>query len=276
MQFGEMPLVIVDYMQDLARGTDERNVRTKIGSIASKLRSMAQRIDCPMVAVSSVSRAYYASAKQQAMRAADDPTVYLAAAKESGDVDYASAAVIFVDTDEAVQGEGAERHRLARLAVAKSRHGETGFVGARFFGASGRWTADDQATAKMSSVGKVEQRLDQQASDDLARVLTAVRAHPSLLWRYLRDKTGIPSKRADAAKQRLRGMTEGTRLEAVTETYLNHLSQTRKRDVLRVVDTMPDRAAEPSKPPAPLALPDPALTHIFARFGADQRAAAAR
>ncbi len=131
---GVPPLVVVDYLQDLVRGSDD--IRSQVGDLATTLRAMAQSLDCSMVAVCSVSRSFYGTAKRDLLRQAEDATVYMAAAKESGDVDYAAAVVIFLDTGVAAKGEP---WRPARIAVAKARHGTTGFVGAKFHGASGRW-----------------------------------------------------------------------------------------------------------------------------------------
>ena len=168
-EYGTPPLLIVDYMQDLARGTDEKNLRAKIGDVATALRALAQQLDCPLIAISSVSRAYYSAKRQAEMRSAQDPTVYLAAAKESGDVDYASAAVLFLDVEPA----GLQPHRLAQVAVAKQRHGETGFAGARFYAASGRWQSDPGAVSALASAEREDDAGVQLARDE-SKVMAAV------------------------------------------------------------------------------------------------------
>lgn len=150
-EVGTPPVIVIDYLQDLARGV-ERDVRARIGDLASDLRAMSQRLDCAIVMVSSVARSYYSPKRAAELRAMNDPTVYLAAAKESGDVDYASAVVLFLDVEED-DGEN-KPVRAARIAVAKSRHGRTGFAGARFSGLNGRWTADDAAVPEMGRPAK--------------------------------------------------------------------------------------------------------------------------
>jgi hypothetical protein len=193
---GTPPLVIVDYVQDLARGGDERTVRGRVGDIASGLRALSQAIDCPVVGVSSVSRTFYAPQKAEALRAADDATVYLATAKESGDVDYAAAVVLAIDLD--------RESGLARLAVAKSRHGETGFAGARFHGATGRWEPCEGAQVALAGNGRQERRQSAQAAGDDAKVLEAIRKHgPTMAWRELRTVTGLELTRTDKARARL-------------------------------------------------------------------------
>jgi KaiC/GvpD/RAD55 family RecA-like ATPase len=149
---GVPPAIIVDYLQDMARSS-EKDQRQIIGDLASHLRAIAQQGDCPVVAVSSVSRQYYGIQKAQMMRDADDATVYLAAAKESGDVDFAAAVVLFLDVD--------KKTGLARIAVAKSRHGETGFVGMKFEGSFGSWSSDDSALEELSP-----EKIAERAEDD--------------------------------------------------------------------------------------------------------------
>ncbi len=160
-EYGVAPVVVLDYLQDLARGGKESDLRGQIGDLATDARAIAQALDCPVVAVCSVSRSYYGAAKQAQMRASTDPRVYLAAAKESGDVDYAAASVIFLDVDVAEEGSAS---RPARLAVAKARHGQPAFVGAKFYGASGRWAADADALTKLSPEGQGERDLEEYAT----------------------------------------------------------------------------------------------------------------
>ncbi len=141
-------MIVLDYMQDLARGAKEEQVRNRVGDIATDLRAISQLLDCCMVAVCSVSRTYYGEKKQQQLRESPDPRVYLAAAKESGDVDYAAAVVVFIDLGIAPE-KGMPRP--GRLAVAKARHGDPAYCGARFHGASGRWVADASALQDLAA-----------------------------------------------------------------------------------------------------------------------------
>ena len=170
---GVPPLVIVDYMQDLARGTEE-NVRGKMGDIAMTLRAMAQALDCPVLAVSSVSRTYYGSAKQEAMRESSDPRVYMAAAKESGDIDFAAATILFLDVGVRESGQD---YRPARIAVAKARHGDPAFAGAKFYGATGRWLPAPEALQSLSSEETKKRREDEEQRDFDERVRAALREH---------------------------------------------------------------------------------------------------
>lgn len=205
--YGVAPMVVIDYLQDLARGVDERGVRSKIGGLATICRAMSQQLDCVMLVISSVSRSYYGMKRASELRQAEDATAYLAAAKESGDVDYAAAAVVFLDVVGAEQGAG---FRCARLAVAKSRHGETGFVGARFAGATGAWIEAPDEVVEAAGKRAAAKAAGEGDQDDMVMLAAVVQAAGD--GRYLtrnkwREKADRPStlgeSRAESAIDRL-------------------------------------------------------------------------
>lgn len=197
---GIAPLLIVDYMQDLARGGDEKSLRSRVGEIATMLRAMSQVLDCPLLAVCSVSRSYYGKQKADAARQTDDATAYLAAMKESGDVDYAAATVLFLDVAEPVDGS-----RLARIAVAKSRHGEVGFAGARFHGATGRWEGSTLAAVALAPAERAKSLQASQDANLEKAVLEFVRARPRGMVNLRALRAGVEphSAKVDHAAQRL-------------------------------------------------------------------------
>lgn len=191
-QTGTPPLIVVDYLQDLARGAKE--AKAAAAEVATALRVMAQTLDCPVLPVSSVSRAWYGAAKAETMRNSDDASIYLTAAKESGDVDYASAVILFLDVDT----EGGGDSKLARIAVARSRFGRTGFAGARFHGASGVWESCPEAVVRMSGDGRANRKdevaraaLDEKA---IARVRKFLEANEYPSKEMLREACGVSSK----------------------------------------------------------------------------------
>lgn len=173
---GVPPLVIVDYMQDLARGVEAANVRAKVGDIAMQLRVLAQAYDCVVNAVSSVSRSKYGEAKAQTLRNEDDASVYLSAAKESGDIDYAAATVLYLD----VETDTGTDFRNARLCVAKARRGRTGFAGARFYGASGRWTDDPGALEVLRPDSQAKRKADESLTAIEGAILSLLAQHQAL------------------------------------------------------------------------------------------------
>jgi KaiC/GvpD/RAD55 family RecA-like ATPase len=247
-EFGVAPLLIVDYLQELARGTDEKSLRAKIGDIATGLRALSQNLDCPLLAVSSISRAFYSADRREKMREAKDASVYLAAAKESGDVDFAAAVVLFLDVDDEIDGQG---FRLAQIAVAKARLGRAGgFAGARFHGATGKWvSAPDAATALGDDSRLTARRQAKQASDDAtheAKVLEVVarlraKAKDALGRSQLMSKSDLKSQcgiRTEAANKAIGRLLSDGRLIQIEESYdtvVNksaNLTKTKTRNVI--------------------------------------------
>lgn len=167
LSYGVPPVVIVDYLQDLARGGDADGTKRMVGDLSMHLRAMAQALDCVVLVVSSVSRSWYGQAKADSMRNSGNAEIYLTAVKESGDVDYAAATVMFLD----VAPPGDLAGRPARIAVAKARRGETGFAGARFHGASGAWADDPGALSAMTPEAVQSAKHEAKACDIEAKVI---------------------------------------------------------------------------------------------------------
>lgn len=224
---GAAPVVVVDYMQILATEDADRR-RLSVTQVATRLRRVARDADVAVVAISSVSRAYYgAAAKARKAKAgeAEDPRDWLAAAKESGDVEYASAVVAYLDTSDKVSPCG---ESLARLVVAKSRGGQRGFVGLKFHGPSGAFTADPTAAEVMAPA-----QVDNDRADD-ERVCEYIRKNPGQVLRLVRHAVkGVGVERAELAVERL--LAAG-RIEYATEEQTNARGQKRKREVLVVVE----------------------------------------
>lgn len=232
-RYGVQPLAVVDYLQDVARGTDEGQRRGAIGAVVKGLRSMSVRRDCAAIAVSSVSRAYYSGPRVEQLRQADDARVYLAAAKESGDVDFDSGAVLFLDVDEVTP-----EISLARVAVAKSRSGHPGrFCGAQFHGASGRWESDPGALLALAPEGRKARQAGEDEAACLEYLQTASGAD-AVATRAAQNVPGVSRNRAREAIKRLR---QSDRVHSVEETYLDSSGKPQKRDVI-VVGPRPTEA----------------------------------
>jgi hypothetical protein len=164
-RYGMPPFIVIDYLQDLSRGLDE-DVRKSVGDMAVNLRILSQGLDSAIAVVLSVSRAYYGAAKLDIMRSSDDPGVYLGAGKESGEIEYAFGNLFFLDVEKTTG--------LSRLAISKNRFGRTGFVGLKFDGASGRFTACDEAVHALSKEGIAKRTKDEREGEDIKKILTAL------------------------------------------------------------------------------------------------------
>lgn len=196
-EVGVAPVIIVDYLQMLAaEDADQR--RASVGTIANRLRRLARDLDVAILAVSSVARSFYGKRPREQTHGADgveDARSWLGSAKESGDVEFAAAVVLFLEVEHAAaNGDG---WIPARVVVAKARRGRIGFCGARFHGPSGRWTEDEGALASCGSGAR-------EARDD-EKTLNAIRSQPGALTSCeLRDLVpGVPKYRAESAVARL-------------------------------------------------------------------------
>lgn len=208
---GVSPIIVLDYLQDFARGGSADETRHRVDGMAGMLRQLAQELETHVAVVSSVSRGFYDLSKKTDR---DDPVVWLSAAKESGGVDYAAALVTGVEVGPRVDGQ---TWKWARLALAKVRRGETGYVGMRFYGASGRWVEDPAALAHMALEQRGEQHAIATARSDDDKVLERVCALPEpLAKRALRAVCGIGAGRADASISRLLASGVLTAMDVIT------------------------------------------------------------
>lgn len=249
---GAAPIVVLDYLQDLVRNS-ARDVRIAAGDLATKLRIIAQRVDCAIVPVCSVSRTYYGKAKFDTAAVDDDATVYLAAAKESGDIDYAAAAIVFLDVEPPRDGG----LRDARLAVARARLGRSGFAGARFDGALGLWTSDPTAVTRLSADARAERKRTERDDSVRTWVLAQVDATATdpLSMTSLANRPGC--SKTDAAAMIKLLLADGVLAEV--DGYFRNgpggTSPQRKKVVVRTGSTahLPAAPAEPVAPPPHLA-----------------------
>lgn len=217
-EHGAAPGIVVDYLQDLAR-SQSKEVRQVVGGLATQFRAMAQDLDSPVVVVSSVSRSFYGKGKSQTQRDVDDPTSWLDAAKESGDVDYSASTVLFLDVDKTVKD--AEGRASARFIVAKARQGESGFVGAKFAGATGTWIESKEALEEMTP----EARAVRQASAKESKVDQAIlewfekNADPNVGATYRRVREALHVGSYTDRKAALERLVDEKKLEQIGKTF---------------------------------------------------------
>jgi hypothetical protein len=238
-EHGTPPVCFIDYIQDLARG-DEKGLRARVGNTAVALRVMSQRCDCSMIGLSSVSREFYGKNKAR-WRQSNDPTIYLAAAKESGDVDFAAGFVCFLDVEE----KGSPR--LGRLAVAKARRGRTGFAGVEFYAASGRFKPSERALVALAAGAPAKDRADQQTRDNASRLVAKVKEWAAKgdfkTKSQVRDSGAVPK-----TKQTLEWALESGDLEIQTLERTEGLKSKRRDLVVPRGYAPPGERAKPEEP----------------------------
>lgn len=126
-RLGVAPFVVVDYLQRL-RQPSQRERRLEVGEVAYTLRALVDRLRVPMLAVASVARGKYPTARTEWEPPAED------IAKESGDVEYSATSLYalwpsrgyhahYIKGGEELPGDGSVDVELHRLL---HRHGGSG------------------------------------------------------------------------------------------------------------------------------------------------------
>ncbi len=205
-QSGVAPFIAVDYVQLLARGTEDK--KNAVGVLTKRLRIMAQQLDTVIIAVFSTGRGFYSNAALEKIRTANDPTAYLGAAKESGDVEFDCANIFFLDVDKNHIGQP----KPVRLAVARSRYGDIGFVGLHARLDIGSWVGAPEALTVFDSETRKAKKEADSLENDCARLLVAIEACPNQAWTTFTKHAKLDHVRAKAAKEKL--IKDGTVIQS--------------------------------------------------------------
>lgn len=147
---GRKPILILDYLQILARMGDD--LLRAVSMLMDALRRIGKFGYC-VVALSATGRSHYGAAGK-ALRASQDPTDFLGSAKETGNIEFDATVVIHVDA----MADGTAWTPV-RFAVAKARGGKIGFAFARNHRASGRWKSDTEDCWQLEETGEVMKRV---------------------------------------------------------------------------------------------------------------------
>ena len=113
-----LDLVMIDYLQLMESDSKNESRQQEISKISRSLKILAKELDCPVVALSQLSRA----PEQRA-----DHRPVLSDLRESGAIEQDADIVMFLYRDEYYHSDS-EKKDLAEVIIAKNRHGETGSV----------------------------------------------------------------------------------------------------------------------------------------------------
>ena len=113
-----LDLVLIDYLQLMEGEGHNESRQQEIAKISRSLKILAKELDCPVVALSQLSRAPEQRADHRPM---------LSDLRESGSIEQDADIVMFLYRDEYYNPD-TERKNIGEVIVAKNRHGETGTV----------------------------------------------------------------------------------------------------------------------------------------------------
>ncbi|MCY3785658.1 MAG: replicative DNA helicase [bacterium] len=140
-EVGHLGLVVVDYLQLMGGRVSAESRQVEVSEISRGLKILARELDCPVLALSQLSRAPEARSDKRPM---------LADLRESGAIEQDADVVMFLYRDEKYNPDSPDRG-IAELHVAKHRTGPTGLVKLAFLP---QYTRFDNH-AQRSSVGEI-------------------------------------------------------------------------------------------------------------------------
>jgi replicative DNA helicase len=119
-----LEMIMIDYLQLMGGGKAESR-QQEISMISRSLKALAREMDCPVVALSQLSRA----PEQRA-----DHRPILSDLRESGAIEQDADIVMFLYRDEYYFPEKEDNKGLGDVIIAKQRNGETGTITLNWFG----------------------------------------------------------------------------------------------------------------------------------------------
>ena len=113
-----LDLIMIDYLQLMEGEGKNENRQQEIAKISRSLKIIAKELNCPVVALSQLSRAPEQRADHRPM---------LSDLRESGSIEQDADIVMFLYRDEYYHPDS-DRKNIGEVIIAKNRHGETGSV----------------------------------------------------------------------------------------------------------------------------------------------------
>ena len=135
-QHSGIGLIVIDYLQLMSGSGKPENRQLEVSEISRSLKVLARELECPIVALSQLSRN---------LEARSDKRPMLADLRESGSLEQDADVVMFLYRDEVYNEESPDKG-MAELIIAKHRAGPTGKARLVF---QGHFTRFDNAARQM-------------------------------------------------------------------------------------------------------------------------------